>query len=122
MHSTMTQISTRLILVLLLVPSIARAQTPSATVRGIVIDQTDARLTDVRITITRDETSEERRTTSDGSGRFAIAELPTGGYTLRAERAGFSVFRQRVELAVGSNVWIQARLAVSTTAVVTTGA
>ena len=111
-----------LILALLFAPSFVHAQTPTATVRGIVIDQTDARLPDVRITITRDETNEERRTSSDQSGQFAIAELPSGGYTLQAERAGFSVFRQRVLLAVGSNVWVQAQLAVSASTVVTSGA
>jgi hypothetical protein len=101
---------------------VAVAQTPTATVRGIVIDQTDARLPNVRITITRDETNEERLTVSDDSGRFAIAELPSGGYILQAESSGFSVFRQHMELAVGSEMWIQAQLVVSATSVVTTGA
>ena len=122
MRTNMAQLALRFILALLLAPSLAGAQTPTATIRGIVIDQTDARLPDVRITITREQTNEERRTVSDASGRFAIAELPSGGYTMQAERAGFSVFRQRVQLAIGSDVWIQARLAVSATTVVTTGA
>jgi hypothetical protein len=111
-----------LVAFLSLAPWVVHGQTPTGTVRGMVIDQTDARLPDVRITITRDGTNEERKTVSDGSGRFAIAELPSGAYTLQAERAGFSVFRQRVQLAVGSDVWIRAQLAVSAAAVVTTGA
>ena len=122
MRTNTVQLAIRLILALLLAPSFASAQTPTATVRGVVIDQTDARLPDVGITITREGTNEERRTVSDASGRFAMAELPSGGYTIQAERAGFSVFRQRVQLAVGSNVWIQAQLAVSASTVVTTGA
>jgi hypothetical protein len=105
-----------------LAPGAAAAQTPTATIRGTVIDQTDARLPNVRISVTRDQTDEERLTVSDDSGRFAIAELPPGSYTLQAERSGFSVFRQHVQLAVGSEVWIRAQLVVSATSAVTTGA
>ena len=108
-------------LALLLGAAAASAQTPTATVRGIVIDQTDARLPKAQVTITRDETQETRRTSSDPTGYFTFAELPAGGYTIQAELAGFSVFRQKAQLAVGSDLWVQAQLAVATTAVVTTG-
>jgi hypothetical protein len=93
-------------------------QTPTATVRGVVIDQTDARLPGAQITITRDGTNESRRTVSDEEGRFTLAELPSGQYTLQAELQGFSVFRSRAHLAVGSDLWVRAQLAVSTSAVV----
>ena len=99
----------------------AAAQTPTASVRGIVIDQTDARLPKAQVTITRDETAEVRRTSSGPTGNFAFAELPAGGYTIQAELPGFSVFRQKVQLAVGSDLWVEAQLAVATTALVTTG-
>ena len=108
-------------LAILLGAAAASAQTPTATVRGIVIDQTDARLPKAQVTITRDETQETRRTSSDPTGYFTFAELPAGGYTIQAELAGFSVFRQKAQLGVGSDLWVQARLAVATTAVVTTG-
>jgi carboxypeptidase family protein len=107
---------------LLLAATVAAGQTPTATVRGIVIDQTDARLPKAQITITRDETREVRQTSSDHAGRFAFAELPAGGYTIQAELSGFSVFRQRAQLAVGSDLWVEAQLAVAATAMVTTGA
>jgi hypothetical protein len=101
----------------------AAGQAPTATIRGIVIDQTDARLPGAQLTVTRDETRESRRTVADEAGRFAFAELPSGTYTIQAELAGFSVFRQRAAVAVGSHVWITAQLAVTpVTAVVTTGA
>lgn len=98
-------------------PTVA-AQTPTATVRGVVVDQTDARLPGTQVTITRDETNEARRTVADEEGRFTLAHLPSGRYTLQAELPGFSVFRQRAHLAVGSDLWVQAQLAVSTSAVV----
>ena len=111
-----------LILISFLSATVVHAQTPTATVRGIVIDQTDARLPKAQVTITRDETQEIRRTASDATGHFTFAELPVGGYTIQAELTGFSVFRQKAQLAVGSELWVQAQLAVATTAVVTTGA
>ncbi len=94
------------------------AQAPTATVRGIVIDQTDARLPGAQVTITREETNEVRRAVADEEGRFTVAELPAGRYSLQVEHTGFSVFRQRANLAVGSDLWVKALLPVSTSAVV----
>ena len=94
------------------------AQSPTATVRGIVIDQTDARLPGAQVTITREETNEVRRAVADAEGRFTVAELPAGRYSLQVEHTGFSVFRQRANLALGSDLWVKALLPVSTSAVV----
>ena len=98
------------------------AQTPSATVRGLVEDQTGGRLPDARVRMIRDETGETRETISDAEGLFAFAELPTGRYMLQAERPGFSVFRQVAQVAVGRDLWIEAKLVVATSAVVTSAA
>jgi hypothetical protein len=118
MQSGHLPLVTFLVLALAASAPTAAAQRPTATVRGAVIDQTDARLPGVQITITRDETNEARQTVADAEGRFTLAELPAGRYTLQAELPGFSVFRQRAHLSVGSDLWVQARLAVSTSAVV----
>jgi carboxypeptidase family protein/TonB-dependent receptor-like protein len=116
-----SRIAATLIIVLTAFRPPAAAQNPTATVRGVVIDQTDARLPGAHLTITREETNETRRTVSDEAGRFAFAELPSGRYIVQAELPGFSVFRQRAQLAVGSELWVDVRLAVTTTALVTTG-
>jgi hypothetical protein len=64
----------------LLLTATAGAQTPRATIRGVVLDQTGARLPSAHISVTREETSEVRNGTSDEEGRFTFAELAAGRY------------------------------------------
>ncbi len=97
----------------------AMAQTPRATIRGVILDQTDARLPNVAVVVTREETAEARHSTSDSQGRFTFAELPAGRYSIEAKLAGFSTYRNRAQLAVGQELWIEAQLAVTATATVT---
>ena len=118
MRLTTLRLAATLLLAIGIAAPPAFAQRPTATIRGAVVDQTDARLPGAKVTATRDETGEVRDATADEAGRFTFAALPSGRYTLQAEQPGFSVFRQRVTLAVGSDVWVTAQLAVSTPAVV----
>jgi hypothetical protein len=99
----------------------AAAQTARATIRGIVLDQTGARLPGVQITVLREETNEARRGVSDAHGNFAFPELPAGPYTIEATLKGFSVFRNRAELTVGQELWLEPELTVTATAAVLTG-
>ena len=99
----------------------AVAQTSRATIRGIVIDQTGARLPGVDIKVLREDTNETRRGVSDAEGHFAFPELAAGWYTIEATRQGFTVFRNRAELTVGQELWLEPELTVTTTAAVTTG-
>lgn len=100
--------------------STASAQTPRATIRGIVLDQTGARLGGVALQVTREGTNEIRRTETDDEGRFVVAELPAAVYVIEASRAGFSTFRHRAQLVVGHELWLVPELAVTATATVTT--
>jgi hypothetical protein len=100
--------------------SVASAQTPRATVRGIVVDQTGARLGGVDVEVTREDTLETRRVVTDDEGRFVVAELPAGVYVIDVSRAGFSTFRHRAQLVVGHELWLVPELAVTATATITT--
>jgi hypothetical protein len=99
------------------------AQTPRATIRGVVLDQTGARLPDVRIRVLREETNESRGSVSDGQGNFTFAELVPGRYSIEAERSGFTIYRHRAEVVVGQRLWLEPVLTVTTatTTLVTTG-
>ena len=99
----------------------AAAQTSRATIRGVVVDQTGARLAGVEIKVLREDTNEVASGVTDRQGHFAFPELPAGQYSIEARRAGFTVYRHRAELAVGQELWLEPELTVSTTATVTTG-
>ena len=105
----------------LLVPASAAAQTSRATIRGVVLDQTGARLPGVDISVMREETNESRHSVSDSEGRFAFAELPAGRYSVEARRGGFSIYRHRVQVAVGQELWLEPELVLTSVTTVTTG-
>ena len=101
--------------------SVAWAQTPRATIRGVVVDQTGARLPGVEIKVLREETNETRQAVSDRQGYFAFPELSPGPYSIEARLPGFTIFRNRADLAVGQQLWLEPELVVTTTATVMTG-
>jgi hypothetical protein len=100
--------------------TVSSGQTPRATIRGIVIDQTSARLAGVDVQVTREDTSEVRRTATDDEGRFLFAELPVAVYLIEAARPGFTTFRHRAQIVVGQELWLVPELTVTATATVTT--
>jgi hypothetical protein len=113
--------ATILCLLALLTDPAASAQTPRATLRGVIVDQTGARLPRVAIRVLREETNEAREAVSDGQGYFAFPELTAGNYSIEARRQGFTTYRHRAELAVGQELWLEPELVVTATATVTTG-
>ena len=110
-----------LALATLFVPAHASSQSAHGTIRGVTVDQTGARLPDVDLTVTREETNEARQAMTDREGRFTFAELPAGRYSIEGRRNGFSIYRHRAQLAVGQQLWLEPELVLSTAATVTTG-
>jgi len=74
-------------------PMLARSR--SAMVRGSVRDGSGATVANVKIWLTNNATSVRRETVTSKSGRFAIANLEPGTYTLRAQSDGFAVVEIR---------------------------
>ncbi|HTT66004.1 MAG TPA: carboxypeptidase-like regulatory domain-containing protein [Bryobacteraceae bacterium] len=64
------------------------AQTTS--LNGVVSDPSGAVVPGAQITITNAATGAQRQTVSDSSGRYAVAEVQPGTYTLRARAKGFA--------------------------------
>ena len=96
----------RLFLLFLLLPAFSSAQT-TATLAGFVQDASGGRLPGVSIAVTSVNTGAVRHIVSDAEGRFALAGLPAGDYSVRAELQGFRpLVRSDVRLSVGEQASI----------------
>src|SRR5229473_1261466 len=62
----------------------------TASIDGVVTDQTNAAMPGVRIVVTNLDTGLRRETESTGDGHFTVPLLPVGRYKLTASKAGFS--------------------------------
>ena len=83
-----------LLAVLLMVGSLAFAQTPTGTIQGTVQDQTGAAVGGATITITNLTTGSAKVVTSSDSGRFEVPFLPPGNYSVSVEAKGFKQERR----------------------------
>ena len=72
--------------------AIASAQSFTASVRGVVTDQSAATVPGAKITITDVDRNTASNTTADSAGRYAVSALPPGNYVLTAEAPGFKKF------------------------------
>jgi hypothetical protein len=92
------------------------AQTPdTATIRGTVVDATQAPIGGARIAVHNDLTGETRIVDSSATGRFSLAGLPvTGEYSVSATRSGFAeADEHHVTLAAGSSALLHLTLRVA---------
>ena len=65
------------------------AQTATATLVGRVVDEREAVVPGVKITLTQTANGQERTVITNEAGDFVFLLLPAGSYRLTAERAGF---------------------------------
>src|SRR5262245_9654397 len=81
------------------------AQVTTATLYGIVQDQSGSVVPGAQITLTHDATAAVRQTTTGETGEFVFTALPVGVYTLKIEKPGFKAYvRKGIELAASQNV------------------
>ncbi len=82
----------------------AIAQTPSAQLRGRVMDESGLPLPATEIVLTSETTGEVRQTAADKEGRFAISGLAAGTYRVIAARTGFRAAEtESLPLAAGED-------------------
>lgn len=80
----------------------AQSGATTAAIAGLVVDETRAVLPGVSVVATNIETGLVRSTVTEADGRYTIAALPVGVYTVRAELAGFTPQqREQVALTLG---------------------
>jgi len=94
------------LLVTLCIPVIW-AQTASGTILGMVMDNTQARVPGVTVTLTNLDKGLTRTVLTNDLGHYRAAHLPLGSYRVRAELSGFKTLtRGEIELTVGREVVI----------------
>ena len=83
----------------------------SSTINGRVLDQADAVLPGVTVTITNQNTGVVRTTVSNGEGLYFLPGLEPGVYNVQSELPGFQTsMRQDVTLGVNATISIDFKL------------
>lgn len=68
---------------------VAHAQSSTATMSGICLDENGAVVPDVTVAVVNADTKFRRQVTTDSAGHFAVPLLPPGRYDLMVRRQGF---------------------------------
>src|SRR5579864_4712044 len=80
----------------------ASAQVSTATISGVVQDQSGASIAGAMVTIRNVETGAVRTITSDAGGRYTAPDLSLGAYEVTAQQSGFQTeVRSGITLTVG---------------------
>src|SRR2546423_4422890 len=83
----------------------AVAQTPAASLSGIVRDSGGQGVSNVKLTLRNAATGTNRSALTDDEGRYHLANIDPGNYELRAEREGFNTeVRAGMVLSVGRSL------------------
>jgi hypothetical protein len=100
-------------LLLLLTGTLASAQEFRATVKGQVLDSTQAALPGATVILRNQETNEAATAVTNKSGNYTIPFLRPGLYTLTVEMSGFQTHtRKDMRLQVGQTATVNAQLGV----------
>src|SRR5262245_60142467 len=68
----------------------AHAQTWRGAISGVVLDPSDARVSNATITVTAEETGKSRSTVSNDEGDWSVGGLAPGDYRVEIQREGFA--------------------------------
>jgi Carboxypeptidase regulatory-like domain/TonB dependent receptor-like, beta-barrel/TonB-dependent Receptor Plug Domain len=88
---------------------LVHGQSGTATLSGIVIDESGASLPDVRVIAANAATGLQRQITADAEGGFVMRMLPPGRYSVTAERVGFAPAQVK-DLLLNANDEVTVRL------------
>jgi hypothetical protein len=89
----------------------AWAQNDVGSIVGFVTDSSGAAVPNAKVTIKNEGTGESRTVSTDGSGHYAVPNVPPTAYTMTAEATGFQKFESTHNvLASNSTISIDAVL------------
>lgn len=97
----------------LLLPHAAIGQITEAALKGMVLDAAGNVLAASSVVARNDDTGQTRSAATDDDGRFLLAGLPSGSYTVLVRVAGFKTFEQAaLKLSVGQTTEMRINLEV----------
>jgi outer membrane receptor protein involved in Fe transport len=92
----------------------ARAQSATGTIEGTIVDQSNAVMPGVTVTVVHAATGTTRSAVTDPDGVFRMPLLAVGAYDLTAELAGFVARKlPEITLTIGQTVSLRVQMAVS---------
>jgi hypothetical protein len=80
------------------------AQINTASLTGLVTDQSGAAAPKVHVTVLSEATGYTRSADTDGAGYYSFAELPIGVYSITISASGFSTLQENVTLDTAQKV------------------
>jgi outer membrane receptor protein involved in Fe transport len=89
------------------------SQTETGQITGTVLDPTDAVVPNAQITVKSVATGAVRETASDSEGRYTVANLQPGAYTVSVKQEGFAPFQEAANVTVGAKIGLDLRLALA---------
>src|SRR6267142_2280876 len=92
---------------------LAFGQAETGSISGTVRDTTGAVIPDASVSARNAATSVERVARTEGTGVYTIPALVPGIYEVTVSKPGFSDYKVRVQVTVGSFVTVNAQLSVS---------
>ena len=102
-------------------PLLAQYSATTASVTGTVRDQLGAVIPGAILTAIETSTEVHRTTTTDDVGRFSLAALPPGSYTITAAQSGFKTeAREGLRLSLGTLLELDFTLTIADVAEVVT--
>src|SRR5205809_7878065 len=101
-------LSRKLVGLLLLILSTATLFGQTASIQGIVKDQTEGAVVGAQVMVTNLDTGVRREVASNETGLYTLPTLPVGRYSLKATTKGFSVEEvTEIKLDVGQTARVE---------------
>ena len=91
-----------LLVSVIFLPRVTRAQNPEGDLAGVVVDASGARIPAARILVQFVGTGEQREATSNEEGEFRLDYLQPGAYHMTVSATGFAEARSEVDVVVNS--------------------
>jgi outer membrane receptor protein involved in Fe transport len=101
-----------LVLSLLLTPVGTLAQERSGEIQGVVTDEQGAAIPGATILAEGKAAPKPLQTVSDAQGRYRLFNMPIGTYVVTVSLTGFSTHKQTIEVKLGSQLTVNAKMAV----------